>query len=110
MATDNALFRAVRLLVLLTHYAYLRVWRSGSVVIGITGRIRHKDEDNTPYLHYLSFSPDPSGESHFDQYGILDDDVFHYLSGLGDVCRLMLAGNDTFILCDGRLVHAEEVD
>lgn len=72
-------------------YKYLTVVNE-KVVTGATARITGWDDDEDSFM-YVSFSKDPV-DGYFDDFGVADDEVFHYFDGIREVVHTILAGNE----------------
>ena len=68
------------------------------------------EEDSSPQKCYLSFSSSPIGEQ-FDDYGVLDSDVFYYCNGVKELLSGMWKGHaDGWRMERAELIYATTLD
>lgn len=78
-------------------------------LVGADCLIRWEDEQE-PRHYYLSFSSSPVEET-FDDYGVLDSDVFYYCEGIKELLSGMWKGHaDGWRMERAELVYATTID
>ena len=76
------------------------------ILVGLDAQI-YWAEEGTLLFYYLSFSKDPV-ESRWDDFGVLDDDVFYYLDGIKEAFKFIWNQNqDGWIITNGNLVTSD---
>jgi hypothetical protein len=69
----------------------------------------HWEGDSEPQHCYLSFSTDPIDE-YFDDYGVLDSDVFYYCEGVSELLSGMWKGHaDGWRMEEAKLIYATTI-
>jgi hypothetical protein len=80
-----------------------------STLIGADCKTLLHDEEDEVTM-YMSFAPSSVDKS-FDQYGVADEDIFYYLSGIRELLSLMWNGHaDGWTLTDAHLVRMSRLD
>ena len=76
------------------------------ILVGMDAQV-YWAEEGSLLFYYLSFSKDPV-ESRWDDFGVLDDDVFYYLDGIKEAFRFIWKCNeDGWIITNGNLVTSD---
>jgi hypothetical protein len=74
------------------------------ILVGLDAQVKwHADDYQELSNYYLSFSKDPV-DFRWDEYGVLDDDVFYYLEGLKEAISFTWRGH-----CDGWQIVAADL-
>lgn len=76
------------------------------ILVGMDAQIYWYEESELLF-YYLSFSKDPV-EFPWDEFGVLDDDVFYYLDGIKEAFKFIWNQNpDGWIITNGNLVTSD---
>lgn len=79
----------------------------GLILIGSRCRVEFPDER---LFLYFSFSPDPNETSYFDDYGIPDDEIFHYLDKWTELIKYAWTEHqDGWRISETQLVYADDI-
>jgi len=79
----------------------------GLILIGSKCRVEFPE--GRSFL-YFSFSPDPKDTSYFDDYGIPDDEIFHYLDKWTALIKYAWTDHqDGWRISETQLVYADEI-
>ena len=76
------------------------------IMVGMDAQVYWADEGELLH-YYMSFSKDPVNLQ-WDNFGVLDDDVFYYLDGLKEAISFTWKQNsDGWIITNGNLVTSD---
>ena len=76
------------------------------ILVGMDAQV-YWAEEGSLLFYYLSFSKDPV-ESRWDDFGVLDDDVFYYLDGFKEaISYIWKRHSDSWIITNGNLVTSD---
>lgn len=108
MWVNNFLRRvAWTIAVVFTHWYHTTT--QGRVLVGADVALRWEERASHFIYAYVSFSAPPNDA--MDDFGIEDDSVFRYLSGVRDIIRLVWRGSDEgWRIAYSELIYASPVE
>jgi hypothetical protein len=109
MWVDNFLRRcAWTIAVMFTHWYHTAT--QGRILVGADVALKWEEKASHHIYAYVSFSAPPVGDE-LDDFGIDDDAVFRYLSGVRDIIRIAWQGSDEgWRIAYSELIYASPVE